>query len=119
MKNKSQTPQGGFPEHNERAAHHTPYTGHIGIDSPMSHVSEDQLLLDYLLETGFAWEEAEKLLELRDHLYDNAEMHQRMIDDYRMHFARWLYEHQEINEDQVCEESRDSFSPSTNQPDSC
>ncbi|MHB8599956.1 MAG: hypothetical protein ACYDER_24500 [Ktedonobacteraceae bacterium] len=103
MKNRSQTPQGGFPENNERTAHHTPYTGHIGIDSPLSHVSEDQLLLDYLLETGFAWEEAEKLLDLRDHLYDNAEMHQRMTDDYRMHFARWLYEQHEINEDQMCE----------------
>lgn len=103
MKNRSQSPQGGFPEHNEWAAHHIPATGHIGVDSPTPHVSEEQMLLDYLLETGFAWEEAEKLLHLRDHLYDNAEMRQRMTDDYRMHFARWLYEQREINEEQACE----------------
>lgn len=103
MKNRSQSSQGGFPEHNELAAQHTPSTGYIGIDSPTSHVSEQQMLLDYLLETGFAWEEAEKLLDLRDHLYDNAEMRQRMTEDYRMHFARWLYEQQEINEEQTCE----------------
>ena len=101
MKNKPQ--QGGFSEHNERAAHHTPYTGHAGIDRPTSHFSEEQMLLDYLLEAGFVLEEAEKLLDLREHLYNNAEMHQRMTDDYRLHFASWLYEQQEINEGEVCE----------------
>ena len=98
MKNRL-PPQGGFSEHSEWAAHHTQHTGHVGIDKPTPPLSEEQLLLDYLLETGFAWEEAEKLLSLRDHLYDNAEMRQRMADDYRMHFARWLYEQQEINEE--------------------
>jgi hypothetical protein len=99
MKNRPQPPAGGSPEHNERAAQHTPHIGHIGIDRPALPISEEQLLLDYLLETGFAWEEAEKLLSLRDHLYDNVEMRQRMTDDYRMHFARWLYEQKEINEE--------------------
>lgn len=119
MKNRPQPQPGGFSEHNERAAHHTPYTGHAGIDRPTSHFSEVQMLLDYLLETGFALEEAEKLLDLRDHLYDNAEMRQRMTDDYRMHFARWLYEQQEINEGQACEDRRDSFSPSANPLEGC
>lgn len=105
MKNKPQPPLGGFSEHNERTAHHIPFTGPADIDRPTLHVSEEQLLLDYLLEAGFAWEEAEKLLDLRDHLYDNAEMHQRMADDYRMHFARWLYQQQEISEDQVSNEA--------------
>src|SRR5579864_501596 len=80
MKNRLPPPPGGFSEHNERAAHHTPHTGHVGIDRLALPLSEEQLLLDYLLETGFAWEEAEKLLSLRDHLYDNIEMRQRMAD---------------------------------------
>lgn len=53
----------------------------------------DQLLLDYLLDSGFQWEEAVTLLNLREHLYENEEMRQRVTEDYRMHFAKWLYEH--------------------------
>ncbi len=99
MKDRLLPSQGGFSEHNERSAHHVSHTGHAGIERPAPHVSEEQMLLDYLLEAGFAWEEAERLLELRDHLFENAEMRQRMTDDYRLHFARWLYEQQEINEE--------------------
>ena len=54
--------------------------------------------MEYLLEAGFEWEEASRLLHLHNHLYENAEMRQRMTDDYRMHFAQWLYEHGEISE---------------------
>ena len=61
-------------------------------------LSAEQMLLDYLLETGFAWNEAMKLLHLREHLYEGAEMRQRMAHDCRMHFARWLYEHGELSE---------------------
>jgi len=59
---------------------------------------EQYLLMD-LLDSGFAWEEAIKLLRMRDHLYENAEMRQRTADDSRMHFARWLYEQGEIGEE--------------------
>lgn len=55
--------------------------------------STDQLLLDYLLDSGFQWDEAVTLLNLREHLYENEEMRQRVTEDYRMHFAKWLYEH--------------------------
>jgi hypothetical protein len=52
--------------------------------------------IDYLLELEFAWEEALQLINLREHLYEGNEMRQRMADDCRMQFARWLYEQGEI-----------------------
>jgi hypothetical protein len=51
------------------------------------------LMLDYLLDNGFQWDEAVTLMNLREHLYENAEMRQRVTEDYRMHFVKWLYEH--------------------------
>ena len=92
MKNRSQSAMGGLPEHNERIAQSTE------IEAAGSGLSEEQIFLDYLIEMGFAWKEAAKLMELREHLHENAEMRQRMAEDYRMHFARWLYEHGEIRE---------------------
>jgi hypothetical protein len=83
------------PEHNERRerlAHLFEAKRHT------SDSSKDQVALDYLTNAGFAWEEAMMLLYLREHLYENFEMRQRMTDDLRMHFARWLYTSGEINE---------------------
>ncbi|HVB73543.1 MAG TPA: hypothetical protein VNE38_08295 [Ktedonobacteraceae bacterium] len=62
--------------------------------------SEEQLLLDYLIENGFVWDEAVKLLHMREHLYSNAEMRQRMADDARTQFARWLYEQGQLKEEE-------------------
>ena len=59
---------------------------------------EEQHMLDYLLNAGFQGEEAMHLVHLREHLYDNSEMQQRMAEDSHMLFARWLYEQGEINE---------------------
>ena len=92
MKNRSQSSMGGFSEYNERIAQSTE------IEGSTPKPSEEQMFLDYLIEMGFAWKEATRLLELREHLHENAEMRQRMADDYRMHFARWLYEQGEIRE---------------------
>ena len=92
MKNRSQSSMGGFSEYNERIAQSTE------IEGSTPKPSEEQMFLDYLIEMGFAWKEATRLLELREHLHENAEMRQRMSDDYRMHFARWLYEQGEIRE---------------------
>ncbi len=95
MENMQTTSSNGPSEYNEQgekfahpfeAKHHTP-------DS-----SGDQAMLDYLMNAGFAWEEAVMLLYLREHLYENPEMRQRMTDDLRMHFARWLYSNGEMNE---------------------
>jgi len=93
MPNSIQPSSGGFSEHtNERPVQHAER------ESALLETVEEQLYMDYLLETGFAWEEATKLVHLRDHLHENAEMRQRMHDDYRMHFVRWLYEQGEITE---------------------
>ncbi len=56
------------------------------------------MMLNTLLEAGFVWEEAVTLLNLREHLYENIEMRQRMESDHRMHFVRWLYQHGEMSE---------------------
>ena len=78
-----------FSEHNEAT---------VQADANTVPLSEEQMLLDYLLETGFVWNEATKLLDLREHLYESPEMRQRMAHDCRMHFARWLYDHGELSE---------------------
>ena len=61
-------------------------------------INEAQLLLDYLIDNGFAWEEAVRLVHMREHIQDNSEIRQRMADDAHMQFARWLYEQGELNE---------------------
>jgi hypothetical protein len=60
--------------------------------------SYEQAQLETLMKNGFEWEEAVRLAYLRDHLYTNSEMRQRMANDHRMQFARWLYEQGELQE---------------------
>jgi hypothetical protein len=72
--------------------------GSFDYDASRSHSSTEQQALDMLMDTGFYWEEAIRLLYLREHLYENEEMHQRVCDDLRMQFVRWLYEQGEIHE---------------------
>jgi hypothetical protein len=95
MKNKQQASMGGFSEYNERSVQH------VERETSSVDTSKERMLIDHLIERGFAWEEAVKLLNLRDHLYENAEMHQRVADDNRMQFARWLYEQGEITDAEV------------------
>ncbi len=80
-------------EHNERRIQHAEAMNQA------VRISEEQLLLDYLIDNGFVWEEAVKLLHMREHLYSNSEMRQRLADDAYMQFARWLYKQGELNED--------------------
>lgn len=68
------------------------------IGSPDTQTQEEQSCLHALMASGFAWDEARQLLTLREHLYENAEMRQRMAEDSRMHFVRWLYQQGEITE---------------------
>ena len=79
-------------EQNERRARYAQ------IKSQVGNISEEQMLLDYLIDAGFVLDGAIQLLNLREHLYANAEMQQRLTDDARMQFARWLYEQGEIGE---------------------
>jgi hypothetical protein len=94
MKNTQVSSSGHF-DHNEQQDKlaHALETKHYAPSS-----SGDQVMLDSLINAGFVWEEAVMLLHLREHLYENAEMHQRMTDDLRMHFARWLYANGEMDE---------------------
>ena len=87
MKN---TPQPS--EYNERRIQHAEAMNEVAS------ASEAQLLLDYLIDNGFSWEEAIKLVHMREHIHDNSEVRQRMADDAYMQFARWLYEQGEFNE---------------------
>ncbi len=67
-------------------------------DAVMSVGHEEREQLARLLSMDFTLDEANRLLHQRTHIYENAEMQQRLVDDSRMHFARWLYEHGEMNE---------------------
>ncbi|GHO44798.1 hypothetical protein [Ktedonospora formicarum] len=62
-------------------------------------IAREQVLLHALLEQGFLWDEAIKLIRMREHLYENTEMRQRMAEDCHIQFARWLYEQGELNEE--------------------
>ena len=53
---------------------------------------------EHLMSLGFTWDQTRKLQHQRTHIYENVEMQQRMADDSRILFARWLYEQGEINE---------------------
>ena len=105
MRNTQSSSAGGHPEFSEKreksthqfeAKHYKPST------------ESDQARIDYLMERGFTWEEAVTLLNMREHLYENAEMHERMAEDSRMQFVKWLYEHSchfnpDFNPEQVLE----------------
>jgi len=64
----------------------------------MTEMEAEQVLIEHLLVMGFTWDEVISLLDLREHLYEGAEMRQRMANDHRMQFVRWLYEHGELQE---------------------
>ena len=81
-----QSPEGFF-ESSRHVAHK------IEAKHYISGSATEQLMLDYLLDNGFQWDEAVTLIHLREHLYENIEMRQRVTEDYRMHFVKWLYEH--------------------------
>ncbi len=83
----------GYPGPNEQTKRKVE-TRHVQPE-----VDEDQNNLDYLMDNGFDWEEAVTLLDMREHIYENVEMRQRMADDARIHFARWLYAHGMMNEE--------------------
>jgi hypothetical protein len=92
MSNLQQPSMGGFPERNELVVQP------VEVGYPVLTGVKEQTQLASLMEAGFMWEEAVKLLNMRENICENEEMHQRMGEDYRMHFARWLVEHGEISE---------------------
>jgi glutathionylspermidine synthase len=93
MKHIGQSSMGGFSDYNEYSIQNAAKM-HAWPD-----IAEQNVSLDTLVEQGFAREEAERLLLLREHLYENPEILQRMAEDNRLLFARWLYEQGEMYED--------------------
>jgi hypothetical protein len=53
-----------------------------------------------ILVGPFTPEEAERLRSVRTHLYENAEYLDRVLDEHRLRFARFLIEQGEISDDQ-------------------
>lgn len=81
-----------FSDYNE----HGKYTG---LGDIQERILLEQRQVDILMERGFLWEEAVQLVQLREHVYENAEVRQRLEEDAHIQFARWLYEQRAINED--------------------
>ncbi|GCE47393.1 hypothetical protein EI42_00924 [Thermosporothrix hazakensis] len=54
--------------------------------------------LKALLDSGFSWGEAIRLIDMKEGFYSNPEVRQRMEEDSHIQFARWLYEQGELNE---------------------
>jgi hypothetical protein len=92
MKRTHQQSSWGSSEHNEPVIHNV-RTDQASIES-----TNDSVQLDVLMETGFSREEATRLSHLRKHLYENVEVRQRLSNDNRLQFARWLFEHGEMDE---------------------
>ena len=92
MSNSQQSSMGGFPDRNESVVQP------VEVEYPVLTGTKEQTQLASLIEAGFMWEEAVKLLNMRENICENEEMRQRMGEDYRMHFVRWLVEHGEISE---------------------
>ncbi|HLI68839.1 MAG TPA: hypothetical protein VKV19_03685 [Ktedonobacteraceae bacterium] len=84
--------------HNRPSPEHNEYGKHIELNDFRERVRQEQRQVEELMERGFFWEEAIKLVQLHEHLYENAEVRQRMEDDEYMQFARWLYKQGAINE---------------------
>jgi hypothetical protein len=92
MKRTHQQSSWGSSEHNEPVIHN------VSTDQSSIESTNDSIQLDTLMETGFSREEAIRLSHLRNHLYDNVEVRQRLGHDNRLQFARWLFEHGEMHE---------------------
>ena len=88
MQNRHQSFQGNVSESSQCAEES------VSTESML----EEQRQQEYLMSLGFTWDETRKLQYQRVHLYENVEMQQRLADDYRINFVRWLYEQGEINE---------------------
>lgn len=51
-----------------------------------------------LREQGFTQEEAEKLIFMKEHVAEQIEYREMLVEHYRLAFMRWLVEHDRISE---------------------
>ena len=78
--------------------HTNDYGKYIGVGDMQERTRLEQRQVEALMDRGFFWEEAVKLVQLHEHIYENIEMRQRMEEVEYMQFARWLFEQGAINE---------------------
>jgi hypothetical protein len=83
---------------NKQPSDSNDYGKYIGLSDFHEKTRLEQRRVEDLMAQGFFWEEAVKLVRFHEHLYENAEMRQRLEEDEYMLFARWLYEQGAINE---------------------
>lgn len=83
---------------NRQPSEYNEYGKYIELGDFHERTRLEQRQVEDLMERGFFWEEAVKLSQMHEHLYENAEMRQRVEEDEYMLFARWLYEQGAINE---------------------
>ena len=92
MKRTHQQSSWGSSEHDEPVIHS------VSTDQESVENTNDSIQLDILMKTGFSRQEAIRLSHLHKHLYENVEVRQRLSQDNRLLFARWLFEHGEMHE---------------------
>lgn len=85
-------------EYNKQPSDYNERGKYIGLDDSQERTRLEQQQVETLMERGFFWEEAVKLVQLHEHVYENIEVKQRIEEDAYMQFARWLYEQGAINE---------------------
>lgn len=85
--------------HNKQPSEYNEHGKYIELGDLHERTRLEQQQVEHLMTRGFCWEEAVKLVKLHEHLYENAEVRQRMEEDDYLLFARWLYEQGAINEE--------------------
>jgi hypothetical protein len=82
----------------KQSSEYSDYGKYVELGDFRERTRQEQRQVEGLMERGFFWEEAIKLVQLHEHLYENEEMRQRMQEDEYLQFARWLYKQGAINE---------------------
>lgn len=85
---------------NRQSSEYNEHGKYTELGDMQERIRLEQRQVDELMEQGFLWEEAVQLVQLREHIYENAEVRQRLEEDAHMQFARWLYEQGAINEEE-------------------
>ena len=85
-------------KHDKGQSEYNEHGKYIGLGDLHERTRMEQQQIEILMECGFFWEEAVKLVRFHEHLYENVEMKQRIQEDEYMQFVRWLYEQGAINE---------------------
>jgi hypothetical protein len=84
---------------NEQASQQTDLTmRQLQIEITENDTTQNQARLESLMTAGFSWDESVNLLRMREHVYENVEVRQRIENDPRVQFVRWLIENGEMNE---------------------